>query len=113
MNCLEFRRAVGAQPGNTAAEVVAHAAQCPACARYRQELQQMDRLIHRALEIDATPHRSQRQRAVQWGLAASVFIAVLAGLFLWIANPRETLAAQVVEHANGEAFAMVRTSKNV
>jgi len=114
MNCLEFRRAVGAQPDTTAADVVAHAAQCPACARYQQELQRMDPLIHRALEIDVVPHRAvRRRRAVQWGLAASVLVAVLAGLVLWIANPRETLAEQVIEHTNSEAFVMVRTSWNV
>jgi len=74
----------------------------------------MDRLIHRALEIDVAPRRAvRRRRAVQWGLAASVLAAVLAGLVLWVASPRETLAEQVIEHTNGEAFAMVRTSENV
>lgn len=142
MNCLEFRRIVGAQPDIATPEVVAHAQQCPACARYRQELQQMDQLIHRALKIDtrsnvaapaALPHEVPVERAVveravverirtnriratsprrsmQWGLAASVLAAVLAGLFLWVADPRETLAEQIVEHAQEEAGAMVRTS---
>lgn len=132
MNCLEFRRIVGAQPDIATPEVVAHAQQCPACARYRQELQQMDQLIHRALKIDtrsnaavaaALPHeapveriRANRIRAIrprrsmQWGLAASVLAAVLAGLFLWVADPRETLAEQIIEHAQEEADAMVRTS---
>lgn len=74
----------------------------------------MDRLIHRALEIEVAPAPGvQRKRAVQWGLAASVLVAVLAGLVLWAVNPRETLAEQVVQHAEGEAFAMVRTSQTV
>lgn len=73
----------------------------------------MDRLIHRALEIEVAAPGARRKRAVQWGLAASVLVAVLAGLVLWVVNPRETLAEQVVEHAEGEAFAMVRTSEIV
>ena len=113
MNCLEFRRIVGAQPDLATPDIVAHAQQCPACARYQQELQQMDRLIHRALNVDpqvrAAP--APRKRSVQWGLAASMVAAVLAGLVLWVANPRQSLAEQIVEHAQGEAGAMVRTSE--
>lgn len=113
MNCLEFRRAVGAQPDIATPEIVAHAAQCPGCARYQQELQQMDRLIHRALNIDPRVNvaAAPRKRSMQWGLAASVLAAVLAGLLLWVADPRETLAEQIVEHAQEEEGAMVRTSE--
>lgn len=117
MNCLEFRRIVGAEPATATPQVVTHAAQCPACARYREELQRMDLLIHRALHIDpqidpAVPQRRTvaRKRRVPWGLAASVLAAVLTGLLLWVAGPRETLARQVVEHAQAEASAMVRTA---
>src|SRR5437868_2954202 len=115
MNCLEFRRIVGAQPDIATPEIVAHAAQCAACARYRLELQQMDQLIHRALKIDtrsgaSTQRMSGRARSMRWGLAASVLAAVLAGLTLWVAYPRATLAEQVIEHAQGEESAMVRTS---
>lgn len=120
MNCLEFRRVVGAEPDIATPEVVAHAAQCLACARYRQELQQMDLLIHRALQVDTqvnaavSPQRTvTRKRPVKWGLAASVLAAVLAGLLLWAAGSRETLAEQIVEHTQGEASAMVRTSQMV
>lgn len=112
MNCLEFRRTVGAQPDIATPEIVAHAAQCPACARYQQELQQMDQLIHRALKID--PHNvaaAPRKRSMQWGIAASLSAAVLAGLLLWVADPRASLAEQIVEHAQEEASAMVRTSQ--
>lgn len=120
MNCLEFRRIVGAQPDLATPEIEAHTAQCPACARHRQELQQMDLLIHRALKIDtqinaaAPPQRAVApERPVQWRLAASVLAAVLTGLLLWVANPRETLAEQIVAHAQEEASAMVRTAQTV
>lgn len=112
MNCLEFRRIVGAQPDAATPEIVAHAAQCPACTRYQQELQQMDQSIHRALNINPQVKvAAHRKRSVQWGLAASVVAAVLAGLLLWVADPRASLAEQIVEHARAEASAMVRTSE--
>lgn len=128
MNCLEFRRIVGAETDSATPQIVAHAALCPACTRYREELRQMDRLIHRALHIDTridsqadatiVPTAPQwrpvaRQRRVPWGLAASVLAAVLTSLLLWVAAPRETLARQVVEHTQAEASAMVRTAEIV
>ncbi len=73
----------------------------------------MDRMIHRALEIDAAPKRAVRRGpvVVRWGLAASVVAAVLAGLALWATGPRETLAEQIVEHTDSEASVMVRTAE--
>ena len=52
MNCEEFRATVTADPNSSSIELTAHASQCPACARYWQELQSMDRLIHRALSVN-------------------------------------------------------------
>lgn len=107
MNCLEFRRQVGAEPDSQASEIVQHAAQCAACARYRQQMQQVDSLIHRALAIDVNAPSAQlatvpRRRAVQWGLAASVMLAVAVTIF-WLGFPRDTLAEEVVAHVMHEA----------
>lgn len=109
MNCLEFRRQVGAEPQSQAPELVQHAAQCAACARYRQQMQQMDSLIHRALAVDVTAPATQtqpavvpRRRALQWGLAASVMLAVAVTIF-WLGFPRDTLAEEVVAHVMHEA----------
>lgn len=115
MNCLEFRRIVGAEPHSAAPEIAAHASQCAACARYREQLQQMDKLIHRALSIDveapaaAVPTPAPRRRAFQWSLAASVLIAIAAGVF-WLGYPRDTLAADAVSHAVHEPWSLQRTS---
>ncbi len=107
MTCLEFRRAVGAEPHSQAPDVVQHAADCAACARYRQQMQQMDSVIQRALTIDvsvpakvATP--MPRRRTMQWGLAASVMLALALGIF-WLGFPRDTLAQEVVQHVIHEA----------
>lgn len=115
MNCLEFRRLIGAQPDSAAPELTAHAAQCPACARHQQELQRIDKLIHRALDIDidetaVSAGPAHTRRSIKWGLAASVLIAVLTAS-LWLAYPRETLAERVVEHVRREPQALVATSE--
>ncbi|HEY5808687.1 MAG TPA: DUF3379 family protein [Povalibacter sp.] len=127
MNCLEFRRVVGAEPHSAAAEVAEHAAQCAACARYQQQMQQMDQLIHRALAFDvaapvdpaaAGPLRDevrqpqQRKPALQWRLAASLLLAIAAGVF-WIGYPRDTLAADLVQHALHEPQSLQRTAQVV
>ncbi|HSG92023.1 MAG TPA: DUF3379 family protein [Pseudomonadales bacterium] len=52
MNCLEFRRHVGAEPFSADAAVAAHRASCAACARYQDEMQAMDRLLGRAMRVD-------------------------------------------------------------
>ncbi|HEY5808255.1 MAG TPA: DUF3379 family protein [Povalibacter sp.] len=125
MNCLEFRRIIGAEPHSAAPEVAEHAATCEACARYRQQMQQMDKLIHSALlvdvaappagaaapkHMDAQPRPApQRRSKVQWSLAASLLLAVAAGVF-WIGYPRDTLAQDAVEHALGEPESLQRTS---
>jgi Protein of unknown function (DUF3379) len=123
MNCLEFRRIVGAEPSSTAADVAEHAAQCEACARYQREMQQMDQLIHRALSIDvvapadvaATPIRStqpKRSPAMRWSLAASLLLAIALSVF-WLGYPRETLATEAVQHALHEPNSLVRTDELV
>ncbi|HEY6643108.1 DUF3379 family protein [Povalibacter sp.] len=106
MNCLEFRRQVGAEPHSQAPEIAQHAAQCVPCARFRQQMQQMDSLIHRAFAIDvqapaAQPAAAPRRRMLQWGLAASVMLAV-AVTILWLGFPRDTLAEEVIAHVMDE-----------
>jgi Protein of unknown function (DUF3379) len=123
MNCLEFRRIVGAEPSSTAPEVAEHASQCEACARYQREMQQMDRLIHRALSIEvAAPAdvasipiattQPKRSPAMRWSLAASLLLAIALSVF-WLGYPRETLATEAVQHALHEPNSLVRTDELV
>ena len=53
MNCLEFRRAVGAEPHRITADAKAHMGECPTCAKYAQEMQRLDGLIKRAIGLRA------------------------------------------------------------
>ena len=115
MNCSDFRQAVGAQPGLETAELAEHAATCPECARYRDEMRRMDALILQALRIDVRSSAARvapRRVATVWRVAASLALAAVLGSVLWIARPQPSIADQVVDHAEGEAFAIVRTSEH-
>jgi hypothetical protein len=119
MNCEELRTGVGAEPNSTNPEVLAHIESCPECARYRQEMQAMDRLIYRALAIDApteqrAPSSTSRGTSRVWRMAASVLVTVLVGaMSLWLLKPRESFAAEAIAHVKHEQFSLVRTSETV
>lgn len=123
MNCEQLRTIVGAEPNSTDPEMLAHIEQCPECARYRQEMQAMDRLIYRALAIDAPAEKSaaevlapppQQRTARVWRMAASVLVTVLVGVMaLWLLTPRESFAQEAITHMKHEQFSMVRTSEAV
>lgn len=52
MNCEEARLLIGSNPGADDPAVAEHVAQCVDCARYRQELREMDRVLYAALRVD-------------------------------------------------------------
>jgi hypothetical protein len=118
IDCLEFRRRVGAEPFAADPEVAAHRRDCAACARHQDELQAMDGLIRRALEVDpmaaksgaATPApvRAPRRRifAIAAGLAAGIAVA----LFVFVGGPRAAIAREVVEHIQHEPGSMDHTT---
>lgn len=120
MNCEELRALVGAEPDSKNPEALAHIEQCAECARYRQEMLDMDRLIYRALAVDAPTERSteqilsppaRRNTSRMWRMAASVLVTVLVGsLSIWLLTPRESFAEEVVSHVAHERASMVRTS---
>lgn len=110
MNCLEFRRAVGAEPFSTAPGVTEHRGSCPACARHQDELQAMDRALGKALQVEwpartgTAPSRDARRARTagtrRWlAMAASLAGGVLFAAALWVSYPRPTLAAEVMDHA--------------
>jgi hypothetical protein len=115
MNCEEFRQQIGAEPASSNAEIEAHAASCPACAKYRNDLLQMDRLIQRALSIDvkAPAKPAVRRQPMRWASAAIVLIGILLGSALWLSSPRDSLAKDLVEHTRDGHGPMVRTDQDV
>jgi Protein of unknown function (DUF3379) len=119
MQCLEFRRAVGADPSLSSAEILEHERQCAACAAHRRELIALDAKLRRALEIRIpgqrpfVPSAPPVRRASWLALAASVLLAVGIGVGLWTFFPRATLAQVVVDHIHHEPGAMVTTADRV
>jgi hypothetical protein len=115
VNCLEFRRAVGAEPFSADRAIEAHAAGCPACARNREELRAMDALLARAMRVDPAPApgrpASSESKAAggpasipqRWlAMAASLVAGVLIAATLWLSHPEPSLAGEVIGHASHE-----------
>jgi|ADGO01.1.fsa_nt_gi Protein of unknown function (DUF3379). len=123
MNCHEFRTAIGADPSSQNADLRVHEQTCAACARYRKQMQDMDRLIHKALTVPIeervasqsnAPRISQKRRTIsRWQLAASLLASIMIVASIWVGTTRESLAEQIVTHTAHESFAMVRTDKRV
>jgi hypothetical protein len=117
VNCLEFRRALGADPTHASAESLAHRAACAACEKYAQDMLLLNGLIKRALEIPV-PKASAfvaPQPARQWyAMAASVLLMFgIIGAIAWFAYPRESLAREVVAHMRNELPSMTVTDRRV
>ena len=118
MNCLDFRRRVGAEPWLAGGEIEAHRRDCPACARHQDELRAMDAVIGRALTVDTARIRKRDRadlpagsaaRRPRWlALAASIMIGISVGVALWVAAPRPSLAREVIGHVVHEPDAMNR-----
>ena len=131
MNCEQSRAIIGAEPNSTNPELLAHLEQCPECSRFRNELQEMDRLIFRALAVDVggakqanvvglhealstPPKPATNNRPRLWRMAASLLVASLVALTsVWLLTPRESFAAEVIEHVMGEQQSLIRTSDTV
>jgi hypothetical protein len=129
MNCLEFRRHVGAEPSSPSSAALAHREECTACARYQDEMRSLDRLLGKAMRIDVAPPLAREgsdpvvgsdpssagvYRAAhvapasrRWlAVAASLVAGVLVAATLWLSYPEPTLAAEVIGHVVSEPDAL-------
>ena len=114
MNCLEFRRQVGAEPAASGEDFDAHRRECAACARHQDELRALDGLIARALAVD--PARIRRPatgagnvpatRRRYLAIAASIVAGLSVGLVLLVSAPRASIAREVVDHVVHEPGTM-------
>jgi hypothetical protein len=95
-----YRRALLSDPRSEDAGMRQHRDTCAQCAAYTMRLLQFETRLERALQlqIDAPARLSPRRFA----LAASVLLALLIAGALWLAVPRNSLAAAVVGHMAGE-----------
>jgi Protein of unknown function (DUF3379) len=104
VNCDEARLLIGADPHAALAELEAHLAGCPGCARFRDEMRTLDAHIRRAMEQPPQGARARRPALPwrQWAMAASVALATLAIIGVWLLRPSDSLAHEVVRHVQGE-----------
>lgn len=121
MNCLEFRRAAGAEPMRPGVEAERHAADCAPCAAHLAELRAMDDTILAALRVDVPVPAAARPVAARtavaaladrrrwYAFAASIAGGVILGSLLWTSGTRAALARDAVAHMQHEAASMVKT----
>jgi len=104
VSCEQIRLQIGADPAESNASLEEHVRECAACRQFREEMRTLDANIRRALE--QPPQMAHTPRATSawrpWALAASVLLAMLAVLSLWLLRPSETLARDVVAHVREE-----------
>ena len=104
MNCLEFRRAVFADPGSPSIAIARHAGRCPACRQFLEHTREQEAVVGRALRV-AVPEglearileRTTARGRLRWlALAATVVVAVaIAGAIAWTRN--DALALEGIE----------------
>jgi hypothetical protein len=106
MTCDEARLAIGAEPGATGPALEEHLLGCADCRQFREEMRALDGNIRRALERAPEPPAARPRTPPamwrQWALAASVVLAVFAGLAVWALRPGDSLARDVVKHVQAE-----------
>ena len=104
MSCEQARLHIGADPSGTTPELEEHLQQCASCRQFREETRVLDANIRRALE--RPPQRVGTRRPTTtwrpWALAASVLLAMVAVLSVWLLHPTDTLARDVVAHVQEE-----------
>jgi Protein of unknown function (DUF3379) len=104
VSCEHSRLQIGADPADRSPGLEEHVRECAACRQFREEMRALDANIRRALERPpqwaGAPRPSGAWRP--WALAASVLLAMLAVLSVWLLRPSDTLAREVVAHVREE-----------
>jgi hypothetical protein len=109
MNCLEFRRLKLAEPKRPGEEALAHASECPACLAFARGVDESEAALERALAVPVPEGladrilltQSGRTRVGRWAyaLAASLVLAVTAGVFVATREPDSAKQARLaIEH---------------
>ena len=99
-----MRLEIGADPAGGTPALEEHVRDCASCRQFREEMRTLDTNIRRALE--RPPGRVGAPRLMApwrpWALAASVLLAMLAVMTVWLLRPSDTLAHEVVAHVRQE-----------
>jgi len=113
VTCDEARLLLGAEPGFSGTGLEEHLQGCPACSHFRAEMRTLDATIRRALERPPPLAHADARPAPwrQWALAASVVLAMLAVVALWVLRPSDSLARDVIAHVQGEPESWLATQQ--
>jgi len=104
VSCDQARLQIGAEPDGGSPALEQHLQECESCRQFRAEMRTLDANIRRALERPPASAGTPRFTAT-WrplALAASVLLATLAVLAVWLLRPSDTLAREVVAHVQEE-----------
>ncbi|MEO7477619.1 MAG: DUF3379 family protein [Lysobacteraceae bacterium] len=117
MDCLEFRRRLGAEPSTRDPAMLAHREECTACAAAHVRAQHFEHELANALNVQvpanlaervllaqATGQRRQfvQRRRTVFALAASIVCAIGVGGVAWQQVDAHSLPALSVAHMPGE-----------
>ena len=115
MTCDQARLQIGAEPDGTSPDLEEHLKSCSACARFREEMRALDADLRRALqqppETAARRRLRLRPRWREYALAASVVLATVLGLGVWLLRPSDSLAQAVVAHVQAEPDSWLATQQ--
>jgi hypothetical protein len=121
MQHADFRRLFGADPHRAEPAILEHRRNCPACAKYADDLESIDRLVDGVpVAPPAAPmpwevEARRRGVATRWyALAATILLSLLVG-FIWTAtsHDRTKLVAEILRHAHGERSVLIESPKRV
>lgn len=112
MNCLEYRRTIGAEPHLVNAELQSHARACAACAEFGAQMRLLDQRVAAALRIPVPAPLAAAPAARHWSraplaIAASLLVTVALGAILWLTLPTAALADDVIAHMEHEPQALL------
>lgn len=123
MNCLEFRKQFGTDPGSQEQQLLAHRQACTACADFAARVQDFDRRLLLALRIPIAddhggscqvPENTALAQDRAWiGLAASLVLGLGVGLLTWWSAPHGDIAQDLLAHARHEQTFLVSTDERV
>lgn len=120
IDCLEFRRRVGAAPENRDPDVLEHKLECRACAEFAAEQSVLDRRLADALRIPVPDdlkarviwqQAGRKRNARRWfPVAAALLLAAGIGFVVMDSAERNALPAAVIAHIEHEPDLLLPTS---
>jgi hypothetical protein len=134
MICDEATVLIGGDPRTVSPELNEHLRTCRDCSHWREQMLGFDLQLRSALELRLHPAGTaslgpgalatrvsrrtlprkapwQSAWARQWGLGIGLAASLMLGVALWMSQPRDTLAAEIIDHIAQEPDSWSRTEQ--